>query len=123
MRGFYDPVGVDRWLSCLHEDAELHELAEIPDSKVYRGHDEIRAWLEHAQEIVSGWEWTPEEVLAEGDDVVVLKVRLTAAGRSSGVPIDQVVFHVIDVRGDRIARVRGFLQRDRALAAAGMEAR
>jgi len=123
VRGFYDPAGVDRWLSHLHEDAELHELAEIPDSRVYRGHDEIRAWLEHAQEIVSGWKWTPEEVLAEGDDVVVLRVRLTAEGRGSGVPIDQVVFHVIEVSDDKIASVSGFLQPDRALAAAGMEGR
>ena len=55
---------------------------------------------------------------------MVLRVRFSATGRGSGVPVEQVVFHVIEGRGGRIASFRGFLRRDQAIEAAdGLEQR
>ena len=51
-----------------HAEAEIHELVEMPDHKVYRGHDEIRQWAEAGLEIFPGVRWTLEEVVHDADN-------------------------------------------------------
>jgi ketosteroid isomerase-like protein len=108
---------LDAWLEDCSPDIELHELAEIPDSAVYRGHDEVRRWAGSVRELVVSWDWAVEEILLERDDRVVVQARVSGEGRS-GVPLDMVVFHVFDVSGGQVVRIRGFLDRDRALEVA-----
>ena len=110
---------LDAFLAGLHEDAELHELAEIPDTAVYRGHDEIRSWAEAAMGTTSDWEWVPEEILHAREGVRVVRVRFSGHGAESGAPLQQTLFHVIEFREGRATRIRGFLSEDQALAAAG----
>ena len=110
---------LDAWLAGIHDDAELHELAEMPDTAVYRGHAEIRGWAESGMSLLADWEWVPEEVLHATGDLAVLAVRVRGRGVESGAPVDQLVFHVIEFRDGRTTRMRGFLSEDQALAAAG----
>lgn len=110
---------LDTWLAGLHEDAELHELAEMPDTAVYRGHADIRRWAEENMSLLPDWEWVPEEVLHATTEVVVVGVRLRGRGLGSGAPVDQRVFHVIEFRDGKTTRIRGFLNGDQALVAAG----
>jgi ketosteroid isomerase-like protein len=110
---------LDEWLEQFTEDAELHEVHEIPDSRVYRGRTELRAWAESALTLVSEWNWEPQEVILNRDErVLVVRVRFTAQGGESGVPIGQTVFHVLELRDGMIAVVRGFLDERAALEAA-----
>jgi ketosteroid isomerase-like protein len=109
----------DGFLEGLHEDAELHELAEMPDTAVYRGHDEIRSWAEEGASLVADWAWIPEEVLHIADGVTVIRVRFSGRGAESGAPLEQALFHVIDFRDVKATRIRGYLSADQALAAAG----
>jgi ketosteroid isomerase-like protein len=111
---------LEGFLGLLHTDAELHELAEIPDTAVYRGHDEIRTWATNAMTLTADWEWTPEEISAAAGDTVLVRVRFSARGRGSEVPIEQLVFHVIEVRDGKLATVRGFLNEAQAREAAGL---
>jgi ketosteroid isomerase-like protein len=113
----------DAWLEPVHAQAELHELAELPDTAVYRGHQELRRWAEGAMQLVEKWQWTPEEFVYEGESVVVVRTRLRAQGRGSGVPIEQVLFHVFEFRDNEVIRFRGFLGRDEALEAVGLRGR
>jgi ketosteroid isomerase-like protein len=108
----------DAFLAGLDEDAELHELAEMPDTAVYRGHDEIRGWAEEGLAHVSDWEWHPEVILHQGDGLLVVRVRFRGHGAESGAPFERLLFHVLEVRGGRAIRIRGFLSEDQALAAA-----
>lgn len=109
----------DAWLEGLHDDAELHELAEIPDTAVYRGHEEIRAWAEAAMALTVDWEWIPEEVIWAADGVIVVRVRFIGRGAESGAPLAQVIFHVLEFRDRKAAVIRGFLGEREALRAAG----
>jgi ketosteroid isomerase-like protein len=111
---------LDTWLGGLHEDAELHELAEIPDTAVYRGHREIRTWAEEGMSLVADWEWVPEDVLHQGEGLVVLRVRFSGRGVESGAPLEQILFHVIEVRDEKAAVIRGFLSEREAMVAAGI---
>ena len=56
---------LDAWLDATSSDVELHEVAEVPDSRVYRGHRQAREWAEAMLKLVDVWRWTPEEVPAE----------------------------------------------------------
>ena len=54
-----------------------------------------------------------------GEGTNVVEVRGSAVGTGSGVPIEWNVFVVNWLRGDKVARTEGFLDRDEAIAAAG----
>jgi ketosteroid isomerase-like protein len=111
---------IEAWLQDLTEDIELHEVPEIPDSAVYRGHEGIRKWAEGVLELVESWQWTPEEILHESDDVLVVRVRVEFVGRGSEVPVEQTVFHVLRYRDEKCAVIQGFLREPAALEAAGL---
>ena len=108
---------LDQWLGCTTPDVELHEVAEVPDAAVYRGHRQIREWAEGMIQLVDEWRWAPDEVLLDDGDTFVIRAGIV--GRSTtGVPIDLTVFHVIRIEDDRIASFRGFFDRASALDAA-----
>ena len=107
------------WVEQFDHDVELHELPQIPGTEVYRGRDEVVRWARQAYELVDSWDWTIEEVLYRGSDVLVLRVQLEARGKASSAPITTPVFHFLRFRGDTPVEVRGFLDQDPALALAG----
>jgi ketosteroid isomerase-like protein len=108
----------DGWLEGFDPDAELHELAESPDAAAYRGHDEIRRWATEARDLVTEWDWSPEEIDSAPSGALVVRVRLRAVGRGSDIPIEQQVWHVARFREGKIAVISGFLSEDAAREAA-----
>ncbi len=111
----------DLWIAGFDEDAELHELPEMPDTAVYRGHREIRQWAETGKELVPDAAWVPEEVLHQGEGVVLVRVRFSGRGAESGAPVEQILFHLIESRGHKATVIRGFLSEREAMAAAGAD--
>jgi ketosteroid isomerase-like protein len=111
---------IEAWLQDLREDVELRELPEIPDSAVYRGHDGVRKWAAGVRELVESWHWTPEEILHESDDALVVRVRLDFVGHGSEIPVVRVVFHVLRFQDGKTSEVEGFLSEHAALEAAGL---
>lgn len=108
---------LDAWLDGTTADVELHEVAEVPDAGVYRGHRQVRKWAEGMLALVEEWRWAPEEVLVDEGNTFV--VRASIIGRSTaGVPIDMTVFHVIRIDADKVVSFQGFFDRARALEAA-----
>jgi ketosteroid isomerase-like protein len=110
----------EAWLESVHQDAELHEASEIPDTAVYRGHDGLRRWAESVNQLVSDWHWTPEEFIYQGEDAVLIRVRLAFRSAGADVPLEQVIFHLIEFQAGEIVCFRGFFDRDMALEAVGL---
>ncbi len=106
------------WGDLLDDDVVLQEVAEVPDADVYRGRAAAMGWAERGYALLERWEWTIEEVLERTEDVMVLRVRLSAIGRESGAPMDATVFHFLRLRGLRVVEVRGYFDREAALAKA-----
>lgn len=104
------------WGELLDDDVVLQEVAEVPDADVYRGRDAAIGWAERGYALLERWEWNIEEVLERTEDVLVLRVALTAIGRESGAPMDATVFHFLRLRGARVAEVLGYFDREAALA-------
>jgi ketosteroid isomerase-like protein len=112
---------IEAWLDITTADVELHEVAEVPDARVYRGRSEAREWAEGMLQLVDEWRWVPEEVLVNEGNTVVIRAAIT--GRSkAGVPLDLTVFHVIRTEGNKVASFRGFFDREQAIEAAGLSA-
>ena len=103
-------------LSVLDEDVEWHDQAAIPGADVHRGREavgrHIRQWLEAWEEI----DYTPEEVLDRGNQVVVV-VRRRGKGKGSGVEVNDQVAYVLTVSSGKITRFEGFSDRAEALEA------
>jgi ketosteroid isomerase-like protein len=110
----------DAWLSNMHPDIELHELASSPDAAIYRGHSGARKWVENtADEAWEEFRIDPEQ-FTEADDFVIVSVRLSMRGRGSSVPLEARLFHVIEMSEGKGRRVWGYQSEDEALEAVGL---
>jgi ketosteroid isomerase-like protein len=111
----------DAWVEVFAEDVRLHDLPDLPDARVYEGHDGIRHWAESTSELSREWNWRFVGILAEDGDDVVSEAILEGLAITSDVPIRMPVFHAFEFDDDKIASVRAYASRAQALEAAGLE--
>jgi uncharacterized protein len=109
-------------LEFVHPDIELEVYTERPDiaDTVYRGHEGFLRNLAELTEVFDDFQIEPEE-LTEADGRVFAVVRASGRGKSSGVSIDQRLFHVWTIRDGKAARLEIHSDRARALESAGIE--
>jgi ketosteroid isomerase-like protein len=106
--------------AMLHDDVELHQAPEIPDTGTYVGKEEVvRGIVRWLSGFERGFQYVPEEVTDVGERVLV-RIRLHGRGRGSGVELDEEIFWVSEVRDGKAFRVRVFWREDDALEAAGL---
>jgi ketosteroid isomerase-like protein len=90
-------------LELLDPDIEWHEPGPSLEAGTHRGRDSFerffRSWLESFE----GFRVEPERVLQRGDRLVVV-VRQTGAGRSSGVQVETRLAHVWTVANGKAVR-------------------
>jgi ketosteroid isomerase-like protein len=117
----WNAEGVAGVVAFLAESVEWHDPAELPDATVYRGRDAVATHLrDWAPDGVFELKLSVEEARPAGDEIVVF-VTVHGRGVQSGTPsAGQPVFYVYSFEGDRIARVRVFLDQAQALEAAGL---
>ena len=90
------------------------------EGQVYRGLPELIHTFETVD--LEAWEerrLEPEEFL-DVDDLVVLLLHEYRRGRGSGVELESHTAVVFTVRDGRVVRVRGYMDQDAALTAAGL---
>jgi hypothetical protein len=94
------------------EDFELHDAPEIPDAQTWVGREAAVARLEDVV-AATGGRWADiDEIRPAGDEVLV---SLTWRIERGGAPLAHV-YHRVLVEGERIARVRVFLDQEAAAA-------
>jgi ketosteroid isomerase-like protein len=107
--------GPGAFMEFTAEGIELHDAPELPDAHVWVGREAVLARIEEVIEAVGGRSADIDDVRAAGDEVLVsLTWRLDSASRTAL----GAVYHVVRVEGDRIDRVRVFLDEDAAISAA-----
>lgn len=104
-------------LAAFADDCKIEEPPQMPDSPRtgYAGHHGVREWMGNLRE-VAGVSFELRSSAPLGD-VLVCELSSRGRGRGSEVPIGWLTFAVVDVRGDKIARIRVFLSREEALEA------
>jgi hypothetical protein len=94
------------------EDFELHDAPEIPDAEVWVGRDAAVARLEDVVAATGGRWADVDEIRPCGDEVLVsLTWRIERESARLAC-----VYHRVRVEGERIARVRVFLDQEAATA-------
>ena len=104
-------------LDLMADDLVTHRID--PDDAVYRGKEGFLKATAEWTEDFDDWTLTAEEFL-DGSDGVLVRVRQTARGRVSGVPVESLMWFDMRVHEDRIVRVTFHTDRARAFEAAGL---
>jgi ketosteroid isomerase-like protein len=102
--------------------SEYHPSGDLlpPDLEaVFHGHDGYRRlwryWLDAFEDI----RWDPEEILDLGDKMLVA-TQQRGHGSGSGVAVSEPVFQLFTFRRGLVVRQEDFLDRSKALEAAGL---
>jgi ketosteroid isomerase-like protein len=87
---------------------------------VYRGPEAIPRWMDTIRSAWEKFEVTPDEVVRDEADVLVVAELERGRGRGSGVEIEIRVFSVYSFRQGKVRRRQAFTEREEALEAAGL---
>jgi ketosteroid isomerase-like protein len=109
-------------LACLlHPDVVFHSAMTNIVGETVTGREAILGLLDGWSEQWSTIRWEVDEYVDCGDDRVVTLHRVIAKGRASGIELDRELGGVWDIRDGLIIREWIYLDRDEALAAAGVQ--
>ena len=86
----------------------------------YEGRDGVRQFWRDVDDAFDGFSATLEEVIARGDDRVVVGVRIAGRGRASGIDANMAIYQATTFQDGMAFRVGFFLSRADALEAAGL---
>jgi len=90
-------------VELLDPELEGHEPGHSPEAGTHRGRDGFERFLRGWLESFEGFRVEPERIVERGDDLIVV-VRQTGAGRSSGVEVETRLVHVWTVANGRAVR-------------------
>jgi ketosteroid isomerase-like protein len=100
----------------------VENAATAVTDKTYCGVEGLREWV---RDIFEGLDddarYETEEIIADGEDFVVARVRLVGHGARSGAPVELRWVAVTWYEGGKAARSGGYLRRREALEAVGLE--
>jgi ketosteroid isomerase-like protein len=108
------------WVAGYDQEVEMHDLAESPDTAIYRGHAGLREWLAKVKDAFGGGIRFETKSFTEGDDVVLAEVLASATGIESGAPIRMTTHCVYRLRNRKVVWTQCFVDRAEALEAAGL---
>jgi ketosteroid isomerase-like protein len=108
-RGDFEAV-----LALLDSDVEWHPPHDALEPQPLHGREAVRDYL--APNLFDEQRAEPEEILEEGDRVLVV-ARTKIRGAASGLEIEATTFHVWTVVDERAVRFEIFSDRDQAVAA------
>ncbi|MGZ5386650.1 MAG: nuclear transport factor 2 family protein [Solirubrobacterales bacterium] len=111
----------ERTAQLVDPEVEFHgTVGGLQEGQIAHGQSQIDQQFEEVD--LEAWEerrLEPEEFIDAGEDVVVL-LHEYRRGRGSGVELETKTAVVVAVSGGRVVRIQGCMDRDAALAAAGL---
>jgi ketosteroid isomerase-like protein len=113
----------ERMAELVDPDVEQHgTVGGLEEGNFARGLNEIRELYAADEEAWDEYRIEPEQLIDAGDKVVVFQ-REYQRGKTSGMELVSETAAIVDLRGGRIVRMQGYVNRDKALKAAGLSAR
>jgi ketosteroid isomerase-like protein len=104
----------EQFLHLLSDEVEWRPPPTSLNPEPLQGREAVRAYL--APDLFDEQTAEPVEVIEEGDRILIA-AQVRARGRGSGVELDEIVFHIWTIAGDRPVRFEVYLDREEALAA------
>jgi ketosteroid isomerase-like protein len=103
-------------------DFRIENAATAVTDKTYYGAAGVREWVRDIFEgMDEGSRYETEEILADGEDYVVARVRLVGHGLRSGAPVTLRWVTVTWYESGKATRSAGYLRRSEALKAVWLE--
>jgi len=101
---------------CLADDIEFYPDPSGPWQRVYRGVDEVTRFLREEVAGTIGLSGIVIETETVVGNEVVFELRTQVTGDQSGLELNDRVFHVTQIDGGRVRRIRGFLDEKDAMS-------
>jgi uncharacterized protein len=111
--------GPEALASFWDPEIEVGVPPELAQAGTYRGRDAVLEWISEWSDAWDRIEYTAEEILENGDSVVVT-VFYDGVGRGSGLRIDGRFWYLFRLRDGKIFYLRLFGDEAEALEAAGL---
>jgi ketosteroid isomerase-like protein len=115
----FNKTDVEAFAALTTPDFEWSPSMVAIDGEIFRGREGIEKYFGHLNDA-----WEKFHILRDGfrvsSELVIMLGRLEGCGKVSGVPVDASLGMVFDFRGERISRIRGYLDHREALRAAGL---
>jgi len=102
-------------------DFEIVNVATAITDKLYKGRAGAQEWRDDVFEVLADDARFEYRVEASTSDLVVTRLRITATAAASGMPLDLRWMAIFRIRDGRLAHGTGFMSREEAFAAAGLE--
>jgi ketosteroid isomerase-like protein len=122
LRQGYDAWNRGDWTwmeALLAPDFEVDATDRVLNPDHYEGIEGFRRLAGEMSEVWDSWEIEPVQFIENGERVFVAH-RVRARGKGSGVEVEQTYWSVWTVRDGHGARLALYVDRERALAAAGV---
>jgi ketosteroid isomerase-like protein len=113
-------AAVDDMAHYADPSVEFHEDPTFPEGGTYRGLEEIRGYVTEFQEHMAGHRMELEGLREVGESVLAF-LHERATGAQSGVAVELRPCFVFGFEAGRLTRIDAYLERERALAAVGLE--
>jgi ketosteroid isomerase-like protein len=97
----------------------LPAISEAFGGSGYRGREAFEEWVVDIRNAFGEIRPLGEEFRDLGDRVLMLG-RIDGQGKGSGVPVGAPLGWVVDFRGEKVSRIRAYLDHAEALRAAGL---
>jgi ketosteroid isomerase-like protein len=111
---------LDSWLDMLHPDFEFQDPPEMPDDSSGTGREAALESLMRMLELADDVRIDTQQITTLDDGRVLLATRVSARGKGSGVPVEFNRWDLMTIRDGKFSRAEVYLDRDHALAAAGL---
>lgn len=112
----WNEAGLGGLEPALSEAVELHDPGQMPDSGVWRGRDAVLERLDEVAGAVGGGRVEFERFIELGDEVLVA-MRWQLDSGEGRTELGRV-YHLVRVTGERISRMRVYLDETQAVEAA-----
>jgi ketosteroid isomerase-like protein len=109
-----------RMSELLDPDAVFHSAITNVVGETFHGRDQILGVFDRWDEEWSEIRWEIDEVIDVDESRVVTLHRVIATGRASGIETERELGGLIEIRDGRVVSQRIYLDRNEALAAAGL---
>jgi ketosteroid isomerase-like protein len=106
----------DALAALCEPDCTFTSLVMESEGTEYRGYDGLREYFDALTDVLP--DWRPEvEMVEDHDDRVLVRARIFATPHGGSVPLEQVMWQVVEFRNERARRWEFFRTEDEARAA------
>jgi ketosteroid isomerase-like protein len=121
VRRAYATEGIEGLIEHLDPEIEWTTTGTLLEAATYRGHEEVRGYLEAMGAAFDDLRDASEEIIDAGE-VVLVTHGISGHDNRSGAPVEFTMTSVCSVRDGRIVQITSYRSKADALEAAGLSA-